>query len=382
MVTDVLDSSDGTNTPAGEPTDDDFFSSWDKPTIKRPSNPPSRTTTPSAGSRAASPFLTASNSNGDAVGTRPKSPLGSTEPRPATTSAAIRKTGPSFGAVARPKANILGAKKTTKLGAKKLAPGAELDFEAAEKVAKEEAERIEKLGYDAEEERKAEEERAKSVAARAESTTIVSPTPISPKTSQQRERSQGEMERLGTGMGRLGFGQVGAASKPGTKAGPSKMGFGSVGVSRAAQDSSYPLTMIYWQSETSRLTRDVSQTTPNTTLAANSQTRNRYLLTSSLAEPTTTRQHRRKHAHAFRASKAPPRSLRTRTSDGRRTSTTPRARLAIMGIWRARRGISSGNSVSRPETIWITLQIWWARWGEGCKVSSGNGSAKVVGEAY
>lgn len=39
MVTDVAGTpNDGAATPAGEP-DDDFFSSWDKPAIKRPSNP-------------------------------------------------------------------------------------------------------------------------------------------------------------------------------------------------------------------------------------------------------------------------------------------------------------------------------------------------------
>merc|ERR1711977_421578 len=45
-ITDVDESAAGSGsaTPAGEP-EDDFFSSWDKPTIKRPSNPPSRTAT-------------------------------------------------------------------------------------------------------------------------------------------------------------------------------------------------------------------------------------------------------------------------------------------------------------------------------------------------
>jgi ADP-ribosylation factor GTPase-activating protein 2/3 len=45
-------------------------------------------------------------------------------------------------------ANILGAKKaTSKLGAKKLGGDVAIDVDEAEKKAKEEAERIEKLGY-------------------------------------------------------------------------------------------------------------------------------------------------------------------------------------------------------------------------------------------
>ncbi|KAJ4139130.1 ADP-ribosylation factor GTPase activating protein, ER-Golgi transport [Fusarium oxysporum] len=43
VITDATD--DGAATPAGEP-DDDFFSSWDKPAIKRPTPPVSRTGTP------------------------------------------------------------------------------------------------------------------------------------------------------------------------------------------------------------------------------------------------------------------------------------------------------------------------------------------------
>ena len=52
----------GTQTPASG-GDDDFFSSWDKPAIKRPSNPPSRTGTPAQ--RTGSPFLNAPGANGN-----------------------------------------------------------------------------------------------------------------------------------------------------------------------------------------------------------------------------------------------------------------------------------------------------------------------------
>ncbi|KAI9839256.1 MAG: hypothetical protein M1819_003250 [Sarea resinae] len=244
IITDVVSSAalNGSDTPSGEP-DDDFFSSWDKPSIKRPSNPPSRTATPPVVSRTASPFLNAaSNGNGNGSA-RPKSPLFGAEksetPAAAptasrtTSSAAIRKSAPSSGPR---RANILGGKKT-KLGAKKISGAEAIDFEAAEKKAKEEAERIQKLGYDPEAER-AEIETKANATAPVEKPTIASPTPLSPGRSsfgatRGRERSSSEIERLGMGMGRLGFGQVGG---PKPAAAPKKMGFGSVGTSKPADD--------------------------------------------------------------------------------------------------------------------------------------------------
>lgn len=124
---------------------------------------------------------------------------------------------------------MLGAKKT-KLGAKKVTTDV-IDFDAAERKAKEEAERIEKLGYDPDD-----EVAAPAVISAASETKIVAPTPISPKANtsrQTRDRTDSEMERLGMGMGRLGFGQVG-----GSKPAPQKKmgGFGSVGPIKAAQE--------------------------------------------------------------------------------------------------------------------------------------------------
>jgi ADP-ribosylation factor GTPase-activating protein 2/3 len=144
-------------------------------------------------------------------------------------SAAIRKTGTTT--TARPKANILGAKKKG-LGAKKVVAADGLDFEAAEKKAKEEAERIEKLGYNPDEEQA---EIAAAEKAKSPTTEIVSPTPVSPSkggygSGKGRERSDSEMERLGMGMGRLGFGQM-ASNKPAAQ--PKKMGFGAT--SRGAE---------------------------------------------------------------------------------------------------------------------------------------------------
>lgn len=131
---------------------------------------------------------------------------------------------------------MLGAKKT-KLGAKKVT-GDVIDFDAAEKKAKEEAERIEKLGYDPDAEVA---ETKKTSNSAKDLPNIAAPTPISPGaaragfgSAQGRERTNSELERLGMGMGRLGFGQVGGG-KPAAAA-PKKMGgFGSVGPIKATQ---------------------------------------------------------------------------------------------------------------------------------------------------
>ena len=176
--------------------------------------------------------------------TRPKSPLAGSEsdsqqPTPAASravpSTAIRKTTTSG---APRKANVLGAKKTPKLGAKKIGGGDAVDFEAAEKKAKEEAERIARLGYDPEAEEAAADSKTKAAVV-TEKTKIVAPTPLSPNRAsfgptKGAEHSAGDMERLGMGVGRLGFGQVGAAKTAAPA--PKKVGFGSTGTSRAVQD--------------------------------------------------------------------------------------------------------------------------------------------------
>ncbi|KAI0158996.1 hypothetical protein BJ166DRAFT_529069 [Pestalotiopsis sp. NC0098] len=235
VITDAADA-DGSATPAGEPSDD-FFSSWDKPAIKKPTPPVSRTATPPVVGRTPSPFLTA-GSNGKDI-SRSASPLSKTDTgdaKPAasrmTTSAALRKTTSTAGAR---KTNVLGAKKNTKLGAKKVT-GDLIDFDEAEKKAKEEADRIAKLGYDPEAE---EAETKKTTAAKTEASNVASPAPVSPSygSGHTRQKSAAEVERLGMGFGRLGFGQVGGA-KPAAAAAPAAKknagGFGSVGPVKAA----------------------------------------------------------------------------------------------------------------------------------------------------
>lgn len=135
---------------------------------------------------------------------------------------------------------MLGAKKAPKLGAKKVATADVIDFDEAERKAREEAERIEKLGYDPEAEQAEADAKARTAAA-SSTTTITSPTPISPSRAglgaagKSHERSSSEVERLGMGMGRLGFGQV---SRP--AAAPKKPGFGAVGPSKSPADGMLP----------------------------------------------------------------------------------------------------------------------------------------------
>ncbi|KAL1887628.1 ADP-ribosylation factor GTPase activating protein, ER-Golgi transport [Ceratocystis pirilliformis] len=226
----VLDADADAETPSTE-ADDDFFSSWDKPTIKKPTPPISRTNTPPIISRTASPM------------NRTGSPLAkpdSEAPKPAarvTTSAALRKTGPA------PRKNVLGAKKVaTKLGAKKVVSADTIDFDEAEKKAKEEAERIAKLGYDPEAEDAA-IEAAAAKSTKTEASNVLSPTPTSPSrggfgSTSTREKSTADTERLGMGIARLGFGQVGMKAGAGGSSAAAKKGtggFGSVGPIKAKQ---------------------------------------------------------------------------------------------------------------------------------------------------
>ncbi|KAK8042704.1 ArfGap-domain-containing protein [Apiospora phragmitis] len=222
VITDATDADDA-STPASEPNDD-FFSSWDKPSIKRPTPPISRTATPPVVGRTPSPFLNA-NANGKDISRR------------ITTSAALRKS--TTGGAGPRKANVLGAKKTTKLGAKKVT-GDVIDFDEAEKKAKEEAERIAKLGYDPEAEEAANKKPA--AASKTEASNVASPAPASPPTygsGHSRQKSAAEVERLGMGFGRLGFGQVGGGKAAAPAAKKNMGGFGSVGpVKAAAEDDS------------------------------------------------------------------------------------------------------------------------------------------------
>ncbi|KAL5622060.1 hypothetical protein BROUX41_006005 [Berkeleyomyces rouxiae] len=224
----VLDADADAETPSAE-ADDDFFSSWDKPTIKKPTPPISRTSTPPVISRTASPMNRTGSplAKPDAEAAKPVARV--------TTSAALRKTGPA------PRKNVLGAKKVaSKLGAKKVVSADAIDFDEAEKKAKEEAERIAKLGYDPEAEDAAIEAAAKP--SKPTASNVLSPTPTSPSRggfapTNSREKSAADTERLGMGIARLGFGQVGMKAGASSSAAAKKGngGFGSVGPIKAKQ---------------------------------------------------------------------------------------------------------------------------------------------------
>lgn len=208
-------------TPAKFDDSDDFFSSWDKPTIKRPSNPPSRTVTPPIVGRASSPYLSAHPTSGTA--SRPKSPLASPDvetpespadvptvvkstPAPATARvSSIASAGPRKG-----RAIVSGKKK---LGAKKvLLPDDASDdlFELAEKEAKKEAEQQEAL---AKELKEAEKKQA--------SNSLVNDVQSPPSTSSSSRTAPASSSANANKttfsapkIARLGFGQVGSKAGP------------------------------------------------------------------------------------------------------------------------------------------------------------------------
>lgn len=204
-----------------EEDEDDFFSSWDKPSIKQPTV--SRTSSPPVIGRSISPYSNSPNNNEKtslpSSISQKSTMLGTSR---ITSSASLRqtssiRTGPK-------KSNILGPKKT-KLGAKKIT-GEFIDFEAAEKKAKEEAERIARLGYDPDTEESPQEISEINVS-KSINTSPLESISNGKAYNDARKHSVGQLERLGMGIGRLGFGQTGGNKSSGVsqKAG----GFGSVG---------------------------------------------------------------------------------------------------------------------------------------------------------
>ena len=211
----LVEGAESAATPAAEGGDDDFFSSWDKPAVK-----PS----PAASSKPASPpVLGKSASAGNAPRTVSSASLRSTSTSSLSSSKPASKLGASrlnsassitSSASAAPKKSKLGG-----LGAKKAA--APVDFAEAERKAAEEAERIRQLGYDREREKAEEEERVRVAAEKAAankaktSSTATKSTPVASSASASVATPKGnaqDMERLGMGFKRLGFGAVPAAA--------------------------------------------------------------------------------------------------------------------------------------------------------------------------
>ncbi|KAK9434141.1 hypothetical protein V1505DRAFT_361448 [Lipomyces doorenjongii] len=206
-------------TPEDNATDSDFFSSWDQPAVKKPISPAvSRTSTPPIVGRTPSPLTANGGSNSSSTtslssnGTNGNAAAGPA--RKITSSSVLRsKTSTSTVGGARRGTGVLGSKKPQKIVAKKVTAEA-IDFEEAERKAKEEAEKISQLGYDVELERRAsitkeDSPSAKSSGGRAPASSTES------------------VERLGLGMARLGFGQTVATSKATPTSVPKKQGFGA-----------------------------------------------------------------------------------------------------------------------------------------------------------
>lgn len=213
--------------------DDDFFDSWDKPTniiaptpAPRAAAPPriglspavtpntSRPTTPSVPAAAAATPSGASTPT--ASSPAPASPVAQPPPTSrAVSSSSLRSTGGTTSSSTGARAGgamKLGAK--SKLGGVKKG-GAPINFEEAERKAKAEEERIKQLGYDREQEEKA---AAAAAAADAAKRSAARQAPSASGVAGSRgemvgnKQAGGEVDRLGMGFGKLGFGQTAGLS--------------------------------------------------------------------------------------------------------------------------------------------------------------------------
>jgi ADP-ribosylation factor GTPase-activating protein 2/3 len=186
--------------------EEDFFSSWDKSanspaksTTSTPVSPPvigRATPTQNATPRTVTSSSIRSTSTTNAG--RPTSKLNASRLTSSTT------TTSSITSTTGPKKSKLGG-----LGAKKAVTP--LDFDQAEKKAAEEAERIKQLGYDRQKEEEEEKAKAQKKALELKSTPTTTATkqPVkNTNTTPQPRGSQQDMERLGMGMKKLGFGNI------------------------------------------------------------------------------------------------------------------------------------------------------------------------------
>ncbi|KAI1315467.1 ADP-ribosylation factor GTPase activating protein, ER-Golgi transport [Mortierella claussenii] len=187
------------STPIPASADEDFFDNWDQPKKTSPSN-------------ASSPLSTGPPSVGFGATAVSRTPSSVSRPVKSTLTSA-RKTGT--------------AAKPMKLGAKKT--GA-ISFEEAEARARAEAERIEKLGFEAAEEERLQKlaaDKAREEAARAAAEGRTSDNSMTASntrsnyyqanTAEKSRTSSEDLERLGMGMGRMGFGATPVAKPTSTR---------------------------------------------------------------------------------------------------------------------------------------------------------------------
>ncbi|KAI0262409.1 hypothetical protein BC834DRAFT_891140 [Gloeopeniophorella convolvens] len=218
IVVEGVDTNKPASAPAATAEDDDFFSSWDKPATPKPAAAPTKPTAPpSIGRTASAPAAAASGpaTSAPAV-TAPRTVTSSalragsaamaSSPRMLTSSSAASSTVGGSGA-ARPAKKGLGAKKATPV-----------DFAEVERRAAAEAERIRQLGYDRERE-EAEAQAAREAAAlelknKAAAAASVPGKSAGPKAG----GSAADVERLGMGVKKLGFGALPRAQPAAPKA--------------------------------------------------------------------------------------------------------------------------------------------------------------------
>ncbi|KAG8871712.1 ADP-ribosylation factor GTPase activating protein, ER-Golgi transport [Tulasnella sp. 332] len=210
---------------AADEPEEDFFSSWDKPATPKPTPKPtaakatptpppsmgrapvsSSAQTPAPTPTAPAQRLTSSSLRTNSSSTSPASP--------APAGARISKLGARTNS-----ANSVSSTSGTRagksgLGAKKA--GAPINFEEAEKAAKEEERRVQQAALERqklEDEAKAASEAARAAAATssAKNPTIAS-TGAAASASSDPTRTSGDMDRLGMGFKKLGFGAAAAAS--------------------------------------------------------------------------------------------------------------------------------------------------------------------------
>ena len=201
---------DGVATDKAAPTknDADFFDTWDAPPAAR-----TPSATPSANSPLISFGLSPGNTPLSSRPTTPRVPSAAPTPAPAVartvTSSSLRTgTTGSTTSTARPKAT-LGARTTSSLGATAgrgklgVKKGGVVNFEEAERKAKEDEERIKRLGYDS---RKEQEAAAAAAAIKPSSSSTAASGSMNGKAHAKKESV--DTERLGMGIKRLGFGQT------------------------------------------------------------------------------------------------------------------------------------------------------------------------------
>ncbi|KAI9604664.1 hypothetical protein KEM48_002419 [Puccinia striiformis f. sp. tritici PST-130] len=175
--------------------EDDFFGTWDKPTTT--TNPTTTTTTTTKLSGFGTGGLTPNGSANSSPNPAAPRTVQSSTLRAAVSSNSSAPSKSKLGATK------LGANKV-KLGAKKT--GGSINFEEAERKAKEEEERVKKLGYDT----RAEQEKAnqQKLNETKSSTTPSTGNTSTNTTNTSTTKNQVQDDRLGMGFRKLGFGQT------------------------------------------------------------------------------------------------------------------------------------------------------------------------------